>query len=152
MTLPWLRQIWLPLLAAMVSTLFASSAQAQSPWKTECKVDKMTEKTRCALSGQATDTVTLEPITVNFENNTLTLSGSGPLRRARLRVDGGNAIVMTQCVAQSCFVPGNLTSSVLRQLRTGSMVLVEVTQTDGKTIGPMDLPLGGFEAGIQQIR
>ena len=94
----------------------------------------------------------MEFIGVGYEANMIAISGGSPLSQTRIRVDSNAAIVTRDCSGQFCIVPEAQKGGLLKQMRTGSKLLVEITNVRGQTIGPLETSLSGFDAGFQTMK
>lgn len=140
-------------LNAGVAALFAIMAtctSAQAQWEAKCTPDRMTDKPHCAMLLTIIGPDRLAGyIIVGYEAGHLFASSRRP-SQARLRIDNNPVVVSTDCSADVCFFDKQKTL-LLNQMRSGSRLMVEVTNYNG-VLGPLEASLSGFDEALRQMK
>lgn len=145
---------WQQLMASSLALVAVASIanKAHAEWETKCSLDRMTDKQRCSMGQTVWAASRTAYIIVGYEGGHLVVGGDGRPVQARIRVDSGEAVTTTDCPSAFCFVPERQKKALLDKMRSGSRLLVEVTQANGKVIGPLEVSLSGFDQAYQKMK
>lgn len=136
---------------SLMLLLFASEASAQSvfghtTWYSVCFPRP------CRLAAQVkTSTGDLVDISYSIPTEIFSIiSRDRTIKHARLRLPGGPPVPFENCRGSQCALDTATSADLLRRCRAGALtassLVLDLTYTDGSTLGPVEFSLDDFEA------
>ncbi|WP_083856021.1 invasion associated locus B family protein [Reyranella massiliensis] len=137
-------------IAMAVLAMSAVSASAQhNTWQSKCRTDQMTDKKNCSVDATIDPKQGVENMLIVGISTTpvgIVVVGSGHGARARIRIDENQAVTLSDCDSAGCILASAQATAAIRQMRNGTRMLVEYSDVRGRTIGPWEISLSGFDA------
>lgn len=128
----------------------AKSGATEAIWRSGCSTDKMTDQRDCLVSAE------LNPkgasIFYSIDKDTLVVSGERAIKAARIRIDKRPALAISPCVTGICLLRDFSRDGHMAQLRMGATLLVDYEAVAGGATQPVEIPLSGFEAALQEAQ
>jgi invasion protein IalB len=131
-----------------------AGAQPVNEWMTDCAIDQTAEKQECTL-WMMISAITRKPddilsLSYSLSKGSFAVVGPKEAGRAHIQVDANQAFEMTGCVNAICPLPSQPSTSLLEQMRAGSILSVEMVTKRGNIVGPYNVSLTGFANEYQQ--
>lgn len=145
-------KVGLSVLLVVTATTWANQVQAESRWQIACVTDKMTEKRNCAVDKGVWPDIREPYIHIMYmlKGRLWGAYTHDPARRLRFRVDDNPVLTSDACGRGGCAFDEAISEVLLKQIKSGKLIKVELTTSDDLVIGPYEFPTEGFEAVLSR--